>query len=107
MKILKVENNKLVIDENLEAKLLSYEEQKAEMEPIEKQLKEELEEYLKSNEKVAEEISESISCYLKKGYIRKDFDKTRLKKENPEIYDEYIKETQVKDSVVLQFKINE
>lgn len=105
MKLLKVENGKIKLDVNTEAKLLSYERQKAEMEAVEKQLKKELEEYLTSNDKTSAEISDNISCYFKKGGTRKGLDQTKLKEEEPIIYNKYLKETKVKDSVVLQFEV--
>lgn len=102
-KILNYDGDKVTADVNVLAKIYSYEQLKAEVEPLEKELKEELLDYFNSNNRTTLELSKEISCYIKKGGIRKTFDSKKFKEENPIEYENYLKETQVKDSVTLTF----
>lgn len=103
-KILKIEDDEATIDINLLARIYSYEQMKAEIEPIEKQLKEEVLEYLTSHNKVELNLLNDVVCYLKKGTTRKTFDSKKFKEEDPITYEKYVRETKVKDSVSLEFK---
>lgn len=98
------EKGELVADSNLLSKIYDYEVKKAEIEPLEKQLKEELLEYCVNSNISKLDVSDKISCTLKKGSTRKTFDTKKFKEENPITYENYLKETSVKDSVSLIFE---
>lgn len=105
MEILKKqEDGKITADSNILAKIYSYEQLKAEIEPYEKKLKEELLEYCTNSNISKLDVSDKISCILKRGSTRKTFDTKKFKEENPITYENYLKETSVKDSISLIFE---
>lgn len=81
---------------SLDEQLKYYKEKK-------EQLNESLLAYMKDNG-IAKIDTPSISVAIKDAYVRSSIDSTRLKKEQPEIYSQYLKETQVKESLTIKIK---
>lgn len=81
---------------SLDEQLKYYKEKK-------EQLNESLLAYMKDNG-IAKIDTPSISVTIKDAYTRASIDSTRLKKEQPEIYSQYLKETQVKESLTIKIK---
>ncbi|AXI27283.1 hypothetical protein CG018_07640 [Gemella sp. ND 6198] len=80
----------------MEQLLKKYQELKLETKLLEAEIKEEflkldVEKYEKGDFKVTK----------KKAYIRKSFDSKKFKEDNPLLYLDYIKETEVKESVFI------
>lgn len=79
------------------AKYRTYLELKAEIEAYEKDLKQDIVKNLaESNDK--ELVMEGVKFAYVKPSTRRTFDSKRLQEEEPEVYDKYIKETQIKDT---------
>ena len=76
--------------------LKKYQEIKLEMKLLEAEIKEE---FLKLNTEKYE--SGDFKVARKKPYIRQLFDSKKFKEDNPILYMEYIKETEVKESVAI------
>lgn len=74
---------------------------KKELEPIETQLKNELMNNMEEID-VTNVKSNGIIASFKKAYTQNKFDTTRLKQENIDVYNEYLKETNVSASVTLK-----
>lgn len=74
---------------------------KKELEPIETQLKNELMNSMEEID-VTNVKSNGIIASFKKAYTQNKFDTTRLKQENIDVYNEYLKETNVSASVTLK-----
>lgn len=106
MELVKYENKELVVSENLIAMLKEFKKRKVEIEIKEKQLREEL---LEAMEKYGitnwQTDDESIKAIYKKGYTRSSIDSARLKKELPDVAEEYSKITEVKPSVELTIEV--
>jgi hypothetical protein len=81
---------------SLDEQLKYYKEKK-------EQLNESLLAYMKDNG-IAKIDTPSISVTIKDAYTRASIDSTRLKKEQPEIYSQFLKETQVKESLTIKIK---
>lgn len=80
----------------MEQLLKQYQEKKLELKLLEAEIKEE---FLKLNTDKYE--NGEFKVIKKKPYIRQSFDSKRLKEDNPILYMEYIKETEVKESVSI------
>lgn len=106
MELVKYENNELVVSQDVVEILKDFKRKKVEIELQEKQLREEL---LEAMEKYGilnwKNEDETISAIYKKGYERTSIDSTRLKKELPDVAEEYSKTTQVKPSVELTIEV--
>ena len=98
--IVKVEEGKVVVAQELVNKIIEFNKAKKEMEYQEKLLKEGLMEAM--NQVGLENFSiNGLSATIRKGSTRTTVDSTRLKKECPEIYEAYSKTSEVKPSIVL------
>lgn len=80
----------------MEQLLKQYQEKKLELKLLEAEIKEE---FLKLNTDKYE--NGEFKVIKKKPYIRQSFDSKKLKEDNPILYMEYIKETEVKESVSI------
>ena len=74
-----------------------------ELQPIEDRLKEELRETMKKVE-VSNFISNGLEVKLTKDSIRNNFDSKALKEDNLELYNKYIKTTNVKGSLSIELE---
>lgn len=96
------EENKLEISKNVIEMLKSYQRQKIEFELQEKKLKEELLQAMEKYNITSWETPEKdVVITYKKATTRTTIDSTRLKKELPDIAEEYSKTSNVKSSVAI------
>ena len=105
MKIVKTYKSKIIIDKNL-AK--TYIEKKRELEVLEKEIKD-IEDNLKlellpkmEDMNFKNVISNGISASLINSYTKSSIDTYRLKKEDPDTYNKYLKVTNVSSYITLK-----
>lgn len=98
--LVKIENNEIVIDNDFIEKYRNFKKLQLEMELMEKDLKAKLKDAMEmlGKDKV---ILNGFSAKIKAGYTTQRFDSARFKKECPDIYDEYVKESSVSSSITL------
>ena len=98
--LVKIENNEFVIDNDFIEKYRNFKKLQLEMELMEKDLKAKLKDAMEmlGKDKV---ILNGFSAKIKAGYTTQRFDSARFKKECPDIYDEYVKESSVSSSITL------
>ena len=101
--LVRIENNKPIINEEFRQKLIDFEKMKKEIEYQTNLLKSELVEIMPQIGKEDEPIiMDGIMITYKKGYTRTNIDSKKLKEENPEIYELYTKETKVNPTVMIK-----
>lgn len=98
------EDNNYEIDINLRKKLIEFEKRKIEIEVLKEKLKEELKEVFE-NVDGCNIVDDVISIKYSKPSQRTTIDSTRLKKELPDIYEEYAKTTQVSSSITMKYDL--
>lgn len=105
MKIVRKYNSNIVIDKSLAQ---TYIEKKKELEILEKEVKDmennlklELLPMMKELDK-DKTLSNGIYASITSGYTKYSIDTPRLKNERPELYKEYLKETNVNEYVTLK-----
>lgn len=105
MKIVKTYKSKIIIDKNL-AK--TYIEKKRELEVLEKEIKD-IEDNLKlellpkmKNMDFKNVISNGINASLINAYTKSSIDTSKLKKEDPDTYNKYLKVTNVSSYITLK-----
>lgn len=98
--LVKIENNEIVISEDFINKYKNFKKIQLEMDLMEKDFKVKLKNAMESlgKEKI---ILNGFSAKIKAGYTTQKFDSTRFTKECPEIYEEYLKESNVSSSITL------
>lgn len=103
MKLIKVENNEIQISEDFLNDYRNFQKLKLSMDLMEKQIKEELKETM---EKLGKDklLLDGFSATIKAPYERKTIDSTRLKKELPDIAEEYTKTTKVGSSISISIE---
>lgn len=96
-----VENNEIVINQEWINKYKEFKKIQLEMDIAEKEFKEELKEAMES---IGKEniILDGFSASIRKRSTRTTLDSTRLKKELPEIYEEYSKTSEISSSIILK-----
>lgn len=96
-------NGKSIYDQMVELQkqinVLDYE--KKELETKLSELKERAMEDMRANGEKTHNTPQATFT-LKDGYIRHDFDKARFQKDNVELYDKYLKDTEVKGSMSIK-----
>jgi len=99
--LVKIENNDIVIDSDFIEKYRNFKKLQLEMELMEKDLKVKLKDAMEmlGKDKV---IVNGFSAKIKAGYTTSRFDSARFKKECPDIYNEYVKESSVSSSITLE-----
>lgn len=99
--LVKIENNDIVIDSDFIEKYRNFKKLQLEMELMEKDLKAKLKDAMEmlGKDKV---IVNGFSAKIKAGYTTSRFDSARFKKECPDIYNEYVKESSVSSSITLE-----
>ena len=101
-----VDNDKLVIEKELITRIINFETLKSQMEIEEKKLREGLLEAMKKYNITSWQTDDGIiQATYKRGTTRTTIDSARLKKELPDIAEEYSKTSEVKDSVALSINI--
>lgn len=98
--LVKIENNEIVIDNEFIKKYRDFKKLQLEMDLAEKDLKKKLKDALEmlGKDRV---ILNGFSAKVKPSYTTTRFDSTRFKKECPDIYKEYVKESIVSSSISI------
>lgn len=98
--LVKIEKNEIVIDSDFIEKYRNFKKLQLEMDLMEKDLKAKLKEAMEllGKDKV---ILDGFSAKIKAGYTTSRFDSARFKKECPDIYNEYLKESSVSSSITI------
>lgn len=98
--LVRIENNDIVIDSDFIEKYRNFKKLQLEMDLAEKDLKAKLKDAMEmlGKDKV---ILDGFSAKIKAGYTTSRFDSARFKKECPDIYDEYLKESSVSSSITI------
>lgn len=99
-KLVIVKDNEIVVDSDFIEKYRNFKKVQLEMDLIEKDFKAQLKSAM---EQVGKDklILDGFSAKIKAGYTTKRFDSTRFKKECPEIYEEYSKDSSVSSSITI------
>lgn len=95
-----VENGEIIIPDKVIEDYKKLAKVKLEFDLMDKDFKVQLKEALESVGK-DNVIRDGFSARIKKGYTTKRFDSTRFKKECPEIYEEYSKDSSVSSSITI------
>lgn len=100
-KLVVVENNEIKLDSDFIEKYRNFKKLQLEMDLMEKDLKAQLKSAM---ELIGKDkfIVDGFSAKIKAGYTTMRFDSARFKKECPEIYEEYTKESSVSSSITLE-----
>ena len=106
MDIVKVENNNIEVAKDLIEEIKNFEALKIQMEIKEKELREALLEAMKKYNITNWQTDDgSIKAIYRSASTRKTIDSTRLKKELPDVAEEYSKISDVKESVSLSIEV--
>lgn len=99
-KLVIVKDNEIVVDSDFIERYRNFKKVQLEMDLIEKDFKAQLKSAM---EQVGKDklILDGFSAKIKAGYTTKRFDSTRFKKECPEIYEEYSKDSSVSSSITI------
>lgn len=95
------ENNEIAIDKKWIKQYREFKKLQLTMELAEKEFKEQLKEAMESVGKDSL-IKDGFSAKIKAGYTTKRFDSARFKKECPDIYEQYTKESNVSSSISIE-----
>lgn len=98
--LVKIEKNEIVIDNDFIEKYKNFKKLQLEMDLMEKDLKAKLKEAMELLGK-DKFIVDGFSAKIKAGYTTSRFDSARFKKECPDIYNEYLKESSVSSSITI------
>lgn len=93
-------DNEIIVDNDFIEKFREFKKIQLEMNLMEKEFKLQLKEAMESLGK-DKLILNGFSAKIKAGYTTKRFDSTRFKKECPEIYEEYLKDSSVSSSITI------
>lgn len=96
-----VKDNEIIINEDFIKKYKDFKKVQLEMEIAEKEFKEELKNAMESIGK-KDLILDGFSATIKNGSTRTTLDTTRIKKELPQIFEEYSKTTEVGSTIILK-----
>lgn len=98
--VVKIENDKIVVNQDLVEQIVKFEKFKEEMDLKEKEFKQALKD--KMEELGIEKFCiNGLSAVVRKATTRTSIDSKKLKEELPDIYEEYSKTTDVSSSIVL------
>ena len=100
MELVKIENNDIQISNDFINQYRNFQKLKLEMDLMEKQVKEELKEAMENIGK-DKLLLDGFSATIKAPYERKSIDSARLKKELPDIAEEFTKITKVGSSIAI------
>lgn len=100
-KLVIVKDNEIVIDNDFIERYRNFKKVQLEMDLMEKDFKAQLKSAMESVGK-DKLILDGFSAKIKAGYTTKRFDSTRFKKECPEIYEEYSKDSSVSSSISIE-----
>lgn len=94
-------NNNLILNEKTEQKLISLISKQKELEEKMKEIKDNLLQELINND-IKSIKTDNLTITVKEGYDRETFDTKRLKQEDENLYNKYVKFTKVKESIVIK-----
>ena len=98
--LVKVENNQIVVSSDFIEKYRAFKKLQLEMDLMERVVKQKLKEALEETG-ISNYIVDGFSAVIRKGSTRTSLDTTRLKKEMPDIYEEYSKTSEIGSSIVI------
>lgn len=98
--VVKIENDKIVVNSEIVSELKGYLKWKEDMDLKEKEFKQALKDKMETLG-IEKFCIEGLSAVIRKGTTRTSIDSKRLKEELPDIYEEYSKTTDVNSSIVL------
>lgn len=99
-KLVIVQDNEIVIDNDFKEKYRNFKKLQLEMDLMEKDFKAQLKSAMELTGK-DKLILDGFSAKIKAGYTTMRFDSARFKKECPDIYEEYTKESSVASSITI------
>ena len=102
-KLIRMENENAVLMPSASAMLAEFERQVKEIEAKQKELKQRILEEMESNGILKVETDELTISYIAPT-SRESFDSKAFRKDNPDLYDDYVKISQVSASVRLKVK---
>ncbi len=98
--LVKIENNEIVIANETIEKIKNFEKVKAEMDLMQKDLKQQLKDKMESLG-IKKFIANGLCATIKNATTRTTLDSKKLKEELPDIYEEYSKTSDVASSITL------
>lgn len=98
--LVKVENGKIEVAKEVVEQIKSFQKMKIEMDLKEKELKKNLKEAMETCG-IKKWVTDGLCATIKDGSVKKTIDSKRLKEELPDIYETYLKETNVSSSISL------
>ena len=98
--LVEIKNNQIQLQQEVVQKIKEFNKLKKEMEYQEKLLKQGLMEAMVKLG-IQNFATDGLSASIKSGYVRHSVDTTALKKEMPDIYDQFLKDTEVKATITL------
>ena len=98
--LVKYEDGELTVEKEIVKQIREFEKFKAEMDLKEKHLKQALKENFEKYG-ITSWATDGLSAKYKSATTRKSIDTKRLKEELPDIYEEYLKESNVSSSISL------
>lgn len=103
--LLKIEDNKIVVAEKVIKDINKFQKIKLKMDLMQEELKENLKtamEQIGADKYISPDGTIVVNYFPER--TSKKFDSTKLKKDNPELYEEYLKDTTTKAYVKLTVK---
>lgn len=100
--LVEIKDNEIIVQQEAVKKLREFQKVKLQMDLMEKELKQGLKNAMELIGK-KDFVIDGLAIKYKEPYVRKSIDSTRLKKDLPDIYEDYLKETNVAGSVSLTF----
>lgn len=101
--LVRVENNEIVVATDVVEQIKNFQKLKAEMDIKEKELKASLKEAMEAKG-IKKFIINGLCATIKEGTVRKSVDTKRMKEEIPEVYEAYLKESNVASSITLTYE---
>ena len=98
--LVKIEDGKIKVAKEVVNQIKEFEKLKLEMDLKEKELKKNLKEAMEKC-KTKKWIADGLCATIKDGTTKKCLDTKRLKEELPDIYEEYLRESEVSSSITL------
>ena len=102
-KLIRIENDNAVLVQSASAMLAEFERQVKEIEAKQKELKQRILEEMEANGILKIDTDELSISYVAPT-SRESFDSKAFRKDNPDLYDEYVKISQVSASVRMKLK---
>jgi regulator of replication initiation timing len=102
-KLIRIENDNAVLMPSASAMLAEFERQVKEIEAKQKELKKRILEEMEANGILSVETDELTITYIAPT-SRESFDSKAFRKDNPDLYDDYVKISQVSASVRMKLK---